>query len=152
MLYIIPHILSPTHQATQVEQAIGLEKSPLSAKHCGRLDLLTGDELGFHFTTNHEHIWIPDGAQVPTRSRHSIRGPNRILTIFWSPSVFPSSEFSQRDLILMRVISAPRSFLREIEFVSQMPPKIRDKEWFCVSTMTVLTQQVQLFPICGPIR
>jgi hypothetical protein len=111
-LRIIPHTLSPAQNAARVKSTIGLKQNLSSTKPRGWCDLLTADESWLSFTTSYEHIWIPQRAQVPTRPRQTISGEKQMLTIFWSHSVFPSFEFSQRDLILMRAISAPRFFRR----------------------------------------
>jgi histone-lysine N-methyltransferase SETMAR len=88
-LRIVPHTLSPAQKVARVESAIQLKKILLSAKHRGWRYILTGDESWFYFTINYDHIWLPDGALTPTRPRHTINTPKRMLTIFWSPLGFP---------------------------------------------------------------
>jgi hypothetical protein len=109
-------------------------------------------KYSFYFTTGHEHIWIQKVAHVPTRLRQTSSSQKQMLTIFWSPLGFLSSEFSQRYLILMRAMSSSRSFRKETEFNQQTLLKMLDEELCCASTMQALRQYAQLSPIWGFIE
>jgi hypothetical protein len=62
-----------------------------------RLALFTSsDMLWFHFTGDHNHIWSPEGAEMPTRPRQIIASPERMLPVFWSPLGFALVEMLPR--------------------------------------------------------
>jgi hypothetical protein len=38
---------------------------------------------------NHDHMWLPDGADGPNQSKQTAAIPKWMLTVFWSPFGFP---------------------------------------------------------------
>jgi hypothetical protein len=97
-LRLVPHELSPSQKAKRVEMAIKLQQVLQSAKHCAWPYFLTGDESWLCYTTNHDHMWIPDGKVMPTQRRRTIASPERTLAVFWSQLGFSLVEILPKGI------------------------------------------------------
>jgi hypothetical protein len=55
-----------------------------SVQHQGRKYLVTLDEAWFHFSSQHEQIWLPDQEDPPTIQQQRISSPKTMLTVVWN--------------------------------------------------------------------
>jgi histone-lysine N-methyltransferase SETMAR len=51
-------------------------------------DIVTLDESWFHFTTDHERIWPPEGTEAPEREWITVQSRKMMVTIVWNPRGF----------------------------------------------------------------
>jgi hypothetical protein len=65
----VPHELSPSDKRERVGTAMELQQGLQSAKHRAWWYFLTSDESWFYYTIDHDHMWIRDREEVPTRPR-----------------------------------------------------------------------------------
>jgi histone-lysine N-methyltransferase SETMAR len=91
-LHRVPHTLSPAQKAQRVAMATELQQVVRLAKYRNWHYVLTGGESWFYFAIDHDQMWVPEGAQAPTRPRRTIASAKRMLTVFWSPLGFPLVE------------------------------------------------------------
>jgi hypothetical protein len=87
-LHLVPHTLSAAQNAERVARATAMKQVLQSAKHRGWRYFLTGDESWFYFASDHDHMWLLEDAEVPTRPKRTIASPKRTLTVFGSPLGF----------------------------------------------------------------
>jgi hypothetical protein len=86
-------------KAERVGMAIELQQMLQSPKRRTWRCFLTRDESWLYYTINHDHMWIPDGEELPTRRKRTVPSPKRMLTIFWSPLGFSLVEILPKGII-----------------------------------------------------
>jgi hypothetical protein len=78
--------------------AIELQQVLQSTKHCAWRYFLARDESWFYYTIDHDHMWIPDGEEIPTRPRRTIASPKRMLAVLCSPLGFSLVEILSKGI------------------------------------------------------
>jgi histone-lysine N-methyltransferase SETMAR len=84
----VPHILSGIQKETRVELSKQLLKVLEVQEDRAWHDIITLDESWFYLTTEHERIWLPEGANVPDREQPTVQTKKIMLTIAWNPHGF----------------------------------------------------------------
>jgi hypothetical protein len=114
-LRLVPHGVSPSQKAEQFGMAIELHQVLQFDKHRAWRYFLTGNESWFYHTINHDHKWIPDEKEAPTRRKRTTVSPNRMLIVCRSPL--------------------------GLSFVEILPKGIHfDSQYFCSDILSVILQ------------
>jgi hypothetical protein len=87
-LCLVPHEFSLSQKAERIGMAVELQYVLQFAKHRAWQYFLTGNELWFCYTIDHDRLSISDGEEVPTRPRGMMASRKRMLTVFLPPLGF----------------------------------------------------------------
>jgi hypothetical protein len=77
----IPHKPSATQKQTRVIASARVLDMLRSVQHQGWKYVVTFDEAWFHFSNQHEQIWLPEEENAPTIAQHMTSSHKTMLTV-----------------------------------------------------------------------
>jgi hypothetical protein len=87
-LFVGPHLRSEADKHTRAQLSFELFEMLQHQKNRVWYDIVILDESWFHFTTDHELIWLPEGTEAPERERINAQSRKIMVTIAWNPTRF----------------------------------------------------------------